>query len=484
MYVIGVDFGGGASKATLLDGSGKVVAAACAEYPTYYDENGKAEQNPVDWYNAACENIRRVLSSVNPDSVECICFDAATHVAVLSDGSGKPLCNSIYWTDTRSVAESEYLSVNYGEKIIKKCRNMPDTVWTLPQLMYIKKNFPDIYKKVKRVTFAKDFVRGMFTGDFVTDYIEAEGSMLFGFDDLKWDEELLSLVNLSAGNMPEIVSPLDYVGNICKKASDDSGLPQKVKVICGSTDTAMEVMAAGAINKGDMSLKLATAGRICVVSDKCFVRKHIINYSHLKEGLYYPGSATKSCAASLRWFRDVFGGNYGEFDKIAAEIPSGSCGLIFHPYLTGELTPFGNAGLSGSFIGVRASHTKAHFVRSVMEGVAFSLLDCKLYLEKSGLKTNDSAYVIGGGSKSGIWKQIVSDVLGITLISTRHNDSSFGSAMCAGIAAGYFKDFEEALKVCQNITGRNFPDKENNIKYAGIYKKYKRISGFLTEISK
>ena len=105
MYSLGVDFGGGASKATLLDQSGRVVASATSEYPTFYGENGKAEQNPMDWYEAACKNIRAVLKGIDPQEVKCVCFDAATHTAVLMDGEGKPLCNSVYWTDTRSINE-------------------------------------------------------------------------------------------------------------------------------------------------------------------------------------------------------------------------------------------------------------------------------------------------------------------------------------------------------------------------------------------
>jgi xylulokinase len=254
-------------------------------------------------------------------------------------------------------------------------------------------------------------------------------------------------------------------------------------VVCGATDTAMEVFAAGGVKKGEMTLKLATAGRICVVSDKYYADKNIINYSHLKDGFFYPGSATKSCASSLRWFRDTFSGSFEDFSEIAKTVPVGSDGLIFHPYLTGELTPHANPLLRGSFIGVSASHTKAHFVRAVMEGVAMSLLDCKTYLEEKGVEIGDCAYIIGGGAKSEVWRQIVSDALGLTLIRTENNDSSFGSAMCAGIEAGFFKDFDEASELCQKVIGETKPITENREKYAEIFKKYKKISKFLTELT-
>ncbi len=482
MYTIGVDFGGGACKATLLDQNGKVKATSTAEYSTIFGEGGKAEQNPYDWYDSACKNIKAVIKGVNPDDIKCLCFDAATHTAVLMDENGVPVCNSVYWTDTRCIKEKEYLKENFGAELFDKCKHEVDTIWSLPEILFVKNNFPETFKKVKKITFAKDFVRGLFTGDFVTDYIEAQGSMLFDFDKFEWDDKLLSLIGMTKENMPKIVKPLDYVGNVCCEQAEKIGLSVNTKVICGATDTVMEVFASGGVNNGDMTLKLATAGRICVVSDKYFADKNIINYSHLKDGLYYPGSATKSCAASLRWFRDCFGGDFEQFSEMASNVSVGCEGLIFNPYLMGELTPHANPFIRGSFIGVCASHKKEHFIRAVMEGVALSLLDCKNYLEQKGVKVSDSAFVIGGGAKSNVWRQIVADVLNIRLISTKHNDSSLGSAMCAGISAGFFKDFDSATNACREIIGETLPIKENTQKYQRIFEKYKKISNFLSEL--
>ncbi len=483
MFVLGVDFGGGASKATLLDKGGQVVATATSEYPTYYGSGGKAEQNPCDWYFAAARNIQSVLKNVNPADVQCICFDAATHTAVLMDENNTPVCDAVYWTDTRSVKEKEFLLSNYGEQIFKKCKHNVDTIWSLPEILYVKNNVPEVYAKVKKITFAKDFVRGKFTGDFVTDYIEAQGSMLFDFDSRSWDSDLLSLIGMTEQNMPKIVRPLDRVGTVGAAAAADTGLIEGTPVICGATDTVMEVFAAGGLNEGDMTLKLATAGRICVVSDTYCADTNIINYSHLKEGLYYPGSATKSCAASLRWLRDTFGGTFKEFDEMAQSVAVGSDGLLFHPYLTGELTPHANPMLRGSFIGVSALHTKAHFARAVMEGVAMSLLDCITYLKQKGIAIGKTAYVIGGGAKSSVWRKIVADALDITLLQTENNDSSFGSAMCAGIAAGFFADYDSASKACQRIIGQTQPNKKNTQTYRKMFEKYKKISKFLVEIA-
>ena len=483
MYVLGVDFGGGASKATLLEETGKVVATATSEYKTItVGENGR-EQNPEDWYNATKENIRAVIkkSKINGKEIAALCFDAATHTAVLTDEKGKPVMNSVYWTDTRSVKEKKYLEENYGEEIFRKFKHNADTIWTLPQLMWVKENKPEEWKRVKRITFAKDYVRGKFTGDFVTDYIEAEGSMLFDYDTMRWDEKFLNLIGITEENLPQIVTPLTVTGKVKKEIAEEFGFDENVKVVCGATDTAMEVFAAGAIKKGQTTLKLATAGRICVVNDKLAPDKNVINYSHVIKGLYYPGTATKSCAASLRWFRDAFGGDYAEYDEEAKKIPVGSDGLIFHPYLSGELTPYANPMLKGSFTGITGAHTKSHFARAVMEGVAMSMKDCKNYLDGLGVKI-ESAFIIGGGAKSDVWSGMIADALQIKLVKTENNDSSFGSAMLAGIAAGFFKDPEEAIEKCSVVTGEILSDKERGEEYAKLFIRYKKIQKALEEI--
>lgn len=335
-YVLGVDFGGGASKATLLTAEGKVIGTATAEYPTTYGEGGIAEQDPRDWYIAACRNIRSVLANANirGEEVVCVCFDAATHTAVLLDEEFRILRRAIYWTDTRSRAQSERLQEEFGEDIFRRFKHRPDTIWTLSQLLWVKECEPDIWAKTKRILFAKDYVRHCFTGDFITDRIEAQGSMLYDYEEEGWSAPYLAMLGLSEENLPRLVRPLDLAGKISPAASNDSGLAAGTMVICGTTDTAMEVFAAGAVKKGDMTVKLATAGRICLVADKLAADEQLVSYSHIAEGLYYPGTATKSCAASLRWFRDVFGGNYKDFDVMAEKIPAGSGGLVFHARLS------------------------------------------------------------------------------------------------------------------------------------------------------
>lgn len=483
-YLLGIDFGGGASKATLLSENGEIMATHTTEYPTYYPKAGWSEQNPEDWVNATCENIKGVLSKsgVSPDEICAVSLDAATHTAVIMDEDFNIIRPAIYWTDTRSRQEVSYLKEKFGEIIEKQVLHKADTIWSLPELLWIKNNEPENWAKTKKILFAKDYVRHQLTGDYVTDYIEAEGSMMFDINKMEWSTELCDILDISIDMMPEIVKPTDIVGKITVEASKLTGLTEGTPVLCGTTDTVMEVFASGAVSLGQMTLKLATAGRICVVTDKAYPDVNLINYSHVIDGLFYPGTATKSCAASYRWFRDTFDGDYAELDKMAESVEIGAEGLVFHPYLNGELTPYANPNLCADFVGVRASHTKAHFTRAVLEGVSMSMLDCKVALDNLNIPHSDKATIIGGGGKSPLWRQMIADSLGITLVEMKYADSSFGSAMLAGVAMGIFENPETAVKTCNKIISETHPNSENTEKYAKLFKRYKAIQKALEPI--
>lgn len=486
-YVLGIDFGGGASKATLLSEDGKIAAVNTVEYPTYYPQPGYAEQNPQDWYGATRKTIGEILakSGVHASDVAAVSLDAATHTAVLTDEDFQVLRPAIYWTDSRSTKEVQFLRENYADVIEREVLHKPDTIWTLPQLLWVQANEPDVWKKTRKIMFAKDFVRHQLTGDFVTDFIEAQGSMFFDYTRMFWSEELCTLLGLPADGgdiLPKLVKPADIAGCVTKKAASETGLAEGTPVLCGTTDTVMEVFASGAVAAGQMTVKLATAGRICVVTRRAYPDRNLINYSHVAEGLWYPGTATKSCAASFRWYRDTFGGEYQALADAAGEIPAGCDGLMFHPYLNGELTPYADPKLCGSFIGIRAGHTRAHFTRAVFEGVALSMLDCRKALESIQIPHDDTAVAIGGGTKSPVWRQILADALGITLIQKENSDSSFGSAMMAGVAVGMFASLSDALKICSKEVSRTLPRVENTEKYAEMFRKYKAVHDALAPI--
>jgi len=483
-YLLGIDFGGGASKATLLDTVGNIVGESTAEYPTLYPQNGACEQDPKDWIGALCVNTQTLLKNSGIDSKDilAIAIDSATHTSVVCDEAYKPLRNAIHWTDSRSRQQADRLRESCGEKIFEKAYHKPDTIWTLPQLLWLKENESELFGKIRYIFFEKDYIRYFLTGVFCTDYIEAQGSMLFDCNCMQWDGELCALAGITVDMLPPVVKPTDIIGKVMPGAAKKTGLQVGTPVICGTTDTVLEVFAAGAVKPGDMTVKLATAGRTCVITEKAYPDRNLVNYSHICDSLWYPGTATKAAAASYRWYRDTFGGDYTTLNEGAEQIPIGCDGLMYHPYLNGELTPHADSLLCGSFTGIRATHTKAHFTRAVLEGVCFSMLDCKGYLDSLRIPHGTEATAIGGGTKGKLWLQMLADVLGITLRTTQSGDSSLGSAMLAGIAVGVFQNAEDAVNKCVKEKDIVYPNPQNTEKYRCVFAKYKKIHDVLAPV--
>lgn len=485
-YLLGIDFGGGASKATLLSADGIIVAEHSVEYPTLHPNSGYCEQNPDDWYKALCEDTRALIAKSGIDAADilAVALDSATHTAVLCDKNANPLRSAIHWTDTRSMKCAEALRETDENYIVKKTFSKPGTIWTLPQIVWVRENEPEVFEKIGMIFFEKDYLRYKLTDVYCTDYIEAQGSMLFDNEAMVWDDRLCEIAGIDKEILPPIVKPTDVIGKVTAVAAEMTGLKEGTPVICGTTDTVMEVFASGAVEEGNMTVKLATAGRICVITDRSYPHPYLINYAHIVDGLWYPGTATKAAASSYRWYRDTFGGEYKELDNGAAEVALGSDGVMFHPYINGELTPYNDPLLCGSFIGVRAEHTKAHFTRAVLEGVSFSLLHSMKSLNELKIPHDSFATLIGGGAKGKLWKQITADMLGITLKTTESSDSSFGSAMLAGIAVGVFKDAKDAVKKCVKVNDTVVPNPENTAKYAELFKTYERVHDALAPIYK
>ncbi len=483
-YLLGIDFGGGSSKATLIDTDGNIVAENMVEYPTDYPKLGWCEQDPADWIRALCENLQGLLqkSGISASDILALSVDAATHTWVMCDAAFQPIRPAIFWTDSRSREQVKRLKKEHEQTILEISLHKPDTLWTLPQLLWVQEHEPEHFAKLRYIFFEKDYIRYYLTGVYCTDNIEAQGSMLFDAAANQWSDTLLQIAGIQKEMLPPVVKPTDVIGSVTREAALRTGLAEGTPVICGTTDTVMEVFASGAVNPGDVTVKLATAGRICVITQKPYPNQCVVNYPHVVDGLWYPGAGTKAAAGSYRWYRDTFGGDYGELSKEAEHIPVGSEGLRYHPYINGELTPYADPTLCGSFIGIRSTHTKAHFTRSVLEGVSLSLLHSKKTLEELGLSLGKRATVIGGGAKGPLWRQITADCLGLELVKTVSSDSSLGSAMLAGVAMGVFPSAQAAVKACMKVESITVPIAENTQKYESILKEYIAVHDALAPI--
>lgn len=494
-YTLGIDFGGSSSKATLLEDSGRVVAMVSREYRSYYPKSGWHEQDAQELSEVLFANLRDIVaqSRVDPAQIAAVAVDAATHMAVFCDGYGRPLRKFIHWSDCRSTRQADYLREYYGDLLRRHSVNAVSSAWTLPQILWLNEFEPEVLKNTKRIYFLKDYLRSRLTGDFCTDSVEVIGSMLADDFDSSWCPELCAIAGVDVDMLPEIRDPADLAGYIRPDAAALTGLRAGTPVIVGSTDTVLEVYASGAVDEGTATCKLATAGRICPITSAPILSKQFFNYRHVIPGLWYPGTGTRACAASYRWYRDVFGAAesaeaaaagisvYEIMNREAEQVPPGSEKLFYHPFLQGEMSPYFDDDLCASFVGVRTHHGKGHFTRAVLEGVAYSMRDCLEEIRRQEIAVKEYR-LIGGGAKGKLWRQILADVLATPLTCMVDNDSSLGAAMLAGVAVGMFDSFGESVARSVKVADRVVPIEQNIRIYEDGFKTYREIVAALAPV--
>ena len=500
---LGIDYGTGGCKVTAIGEDGSFVGEASTEFATSHDHPGWSEQDPQDWWNALAASLKKLAGKgVDLKSVAACALDGSTHNAVLLDAGYKPVRRTIMWTDQRSTAECDALKAGWGEKIFSACYQMPAPTWTLPQMMWLKANEPDALAKTEHVLFVKDYVRYLLTGEAATDYIEAQGTLMWAMSGESgvpgvsgaWDEELVALSGLRLSAMPRIISPTDIAGRVTREAAEFTGLPEGMPVVCGSSDSAVEDYGAGAVEPGDLIIKLATAGNVNSMTAAAHPHPKTLTYSHIVPGMWYSVSATNAAALCMRWLRDTFyavgrggGGQmdlkdvYAVIDGEAGASPVGANGVFFHPYLQGERCPYWDANLRASFAGVSISSTRGDFARALMEGVAFSLRDCYRTLEEMKLPVN-RIFLIGGGARSRLWSEIVANVFNCAVAVPEPGDASFGACLLAGTGVGAFADVKEAVAKCLHISRTLSPDPGAAAAYDHLFTCYRRIHDALAPV--
>ena len=497
--LLGIDYGTGGCKVTAIGTDGSFAGEASTEFPTYHDHPGWSEQEPQNWWNALRSSLKKLAANgVDLKSVVACSLDGSTHNAVLLDADFRPIRRTIMWTDQRATAECEALKAGWGEKIFSTCYQMPAPTWTLPQMMWLKSNEPDTFEKTEHVLFVKDYVRYLLTGEAATDYIEAQGTLMWampGADgtagtDGTWDVELVTLSGLKMSAMPKIIAPTDVAGRVTAEAAAFTGLPEGLPVVCGSSDSAVEDYGAGAVEPGDLIIKLATAGNVNAMTAEAHPHPKTLTYSHIVPGMWYSVSATNAAALCMRWLRDAFyasqvescgGGLYSLIDKEGGSSPIGANGVFFHPYLQGERCPYWDPNLRASFTGVSISSTRGDFARALMEGVAFSLRDCFRTLEEMRLPVK-RIFLIGGGARSPLWSEIVANVFNCKVAVPSPGDASFGACLLAGVGVGVFPDVRAAVAKCLNVDRTISPDSKAALEYDRLFTCYRRIHDALAPV--
>ena len=491
-YFIGIDIGTTGAKAVLMDVNGVVVTTATNEYPIFTPHPLWAEQNPDDWWIAACKSIQNVLSqsNVNVNDVKGIGLTGQMHGLVTLDKDGKVLYPCIMWNDQRTSQECKEITEIIGfENLLSITGNQVLPGFTAPKIIWLRKNKPEVYSKIKRVLLPKDYTRYKLTNEIFSDVSDASGTSLLNVKERTWSKEILTKLEIPIDWLPEVVESISQTGSITKQASDLTGLIEGTPVFAGGGDQAAGGIGAGAVKEGIVSIVLGTSGVVFTHSDNYRLEPEgkLHAFCHSVPNKWHLMGVTLSAAGSFRWYRDAFAQlEKSEVDKTgkdvydiltsqAETVPAGSEGLFFLPYLSGERNPHPDPNAKGAFIGLNVRHTKAHLTRSVLEGVAYSLRDCYELISNLGIKA-ESLIVSGGGAKSQLWRTVISDVFNAEINTlTCTEGAPYGAEIIAAVGAGNYKNINEACEKILKIDSKIEPDKKRAEIYNDFYTIYKEL---------
>ncbi len=408
------------------------------------------------------------------------------HGLVILGENGQVLRPSILWNDQRTQFQCDKIREIIGQKeFIKKTGNDALPGFTAPKILWVKDNEPDIYGKISHVLLPKDFVRFKLTGSYAMDKADGAGTVLFDLKKRNWAKELLIALDFPEKWFPPTFEGTEVTGELNNSSADLLGLPVGVPVFAGGGDQAAAAVGTGAVKEGIVSISLGTSGVVFASTDlpRIDPEGRLHAFCHAVPGKWHLMGVMLSAAGSLRWFRDTFKSeaNFDEITSSLSAIRPGSEGLLFLPYLTGERTPYPDPLAKGAFVGITVRHGFDHFARSVLEGVAFGLSDCFGLLKESGLGNIEQVRITGGGAKSQIWRQIISDVLGLELVTVNSEEgAAFGAGLLAACGAGAFSSVEEACNQAIRVTESVLPG-ENRKEYEFFYQKYRNLYPSLME---
>ena len=451
-HVLGIDVSTTATKAVLIDESGAVVGVGASAYGFNVPRPLWSEQDPELWWDGAVTAIRSVIATtgVPADEVVAIGLTGQMHGAVLLDAAGDVLRPAILWNDQRTATECDAIRDALGpERLIAITGNDALTGFTAPKLVWVRDHEPDVWRRIAHVLLPKDYLRLRLTGDYALDKADGAGTLLFDFAARDWSTEVLDALRIERAWMPPTWEGPEITGVVTAIAAAATGLRAGTPVVAGGGDQSANAVGVGAVTVGTMALSLGTSGVVFATTDRPLYEPHgrVHAFCHAVPGRWHLMSVMLSAGGSLRWFRDAIvpGVEFGDLVDAAAEVPAGSGGLLFLPYLSGERSPHPDPLARGAFVGLSLTHDLRHLTRAVLEGVAFGLRDGLDLMIEAGTPVPDQIRASGGGTESPLWRQILADVLGaeIATVSTSEG-AAYGAGVLAAVGAGWYPSVEAA----------------------------------------
>lgn len=461
-HLLGIDLGTTGLKVSLFTQDGNLLASQSYEYPLSTPHPGFVEQDPNDWWHGFVGAAQKLKSSF-PDefaSLAGIGLCGQMHTQVYLDENDQILRPAITWMDQRTsaiVARIQNDSIA-RQLIYDETANYASTTYTAPQVKWVQENQPEIWSKTRSILIAKDYLKYRLTGVKATDYAEASGSLLFDVRQERWSQAAFDYFGIPREYFPEVYPSDHIIGQVHEQAARETGIPAGVPVANGSSDNSASALGAGMTRSGQVTLIIGTAGVITVCSDRplldtsgCTLCWHYCLRDH-----WVTLGITQTAGESLQWFKNAFdpqidqksssGDIFNQYNQAVTDVPDGSGGVIFLPYLNGERTPYWDPAARGVFFGINLATQKAHFIKAIMEGVSFALRNNIETVEALGIHISE-VRAVGGGLKSPVWLQTLGKILKKPVATVNMPDTAnLGNILLCAKALGMIDSYQEATQ--------------------------------------
>ncbi len=451
---LGIDVGTGGTRAILIDRTGTVLASHSALHAPIHSEHiGWAEQHPDDWWRAAQEAVGGVLKLAvegeHTAPVEAIGLTGQMHGCVMLDKDFQVLRPALIWADQRTQPQCDWLTDTVGySKLIDLVANPALPNFTLTKLLWVREHQPEIFANIAHVLCPKDFVRFKMTGELAMDMQEASGTLLLDVAHRRWSEELAGIAGIPVSWLPKLYEGPEICARINAAGAAATGLKEGLPVAAGAGDQGAGAVGMGILTPGSVSATIGTSGVVfaSTAAPTHDPKGRLHTFCHAAPGLWHVMGVTNGAGLSFRWLKDTFMpiNSYDDLTVLASDVPPASDGLLWAPYLFGERTPYLDPHARAAFVGITASTTRAHFVRAVLEGVAFSLKDTFTLFAELGIPV-ETIRLGGGGARGPLWRQIQADVYNhpVELLEAEEG-GAFGAALLAATGVGAWSSVEEA----------------------------------------